>query len=1275
MMLCLGVGLMQGWGAQVKRRGFFQNPVLQHNFDRSEKHIKQLQKNTAYIMTLSDKEILRRMPVQTPRIHNACPNCQKGIRKRNPLWDYQEAPKSFGEVMKHHRVFDPRKPDQYVCPKCGEVYPNNSKYPQSKKEMMLNWAGEKIPIRYYEDPNGINYNNKADNSPFPRRYYLDGVLDTERHYWIRNQMYDLALLYRLTGNLQAGHRAMVILNAYADRWPHWLFLDEYGHNYGRLTSRNMNGSWSMTREGRRAGDETQGPLLYLQTVDLMMGTKAFKMFDRSIKANLADKLWDNVIGVVFNRQKKTMRYKDIMMFEFGQGCPTLYVKLARVFNRPRLIRDTTIKALPYTSRNVMCIDGGFIQGPGYQQIHLLAMREMFLANGYSDPRGFKLKRGEKPIKNYRYPQGPDEDYWMKAYNFFVRYRMPDGGVPVVNDSEHSPYLLFIPALQIPLKKSRDFIAHGLKYAILGDGDKDEQIQLHLNYSENKTNHGHYDTLTLQLFAFGHYLMDDSGYCKNTFRRFGTGTSGHNTVVIDQQSQSVGGMPYNEGNPLLFDGRAPGIKVISVDAARCYLKLGVKKYQRTLLMNTYDLKRPYIVDIFQVQGGTVRDYMLHSSYQAESTGKVSYALKKMAGLNPLKTDNPKSGYQFMYDVSEGSAEKDGVLDYVVKEPWVGKKQPKKRQPLSPFKYSPESYPGNPPVGTRHYIVGMPNQKAYFFGTPSIYQSLIKNRTGNRFEEWDRIPHFMLRQKVSNTNKETTFVVVHEPWVKDPKIKSVKKIPTGSSKLLALEVRYEDRVDTLFFSLTGKAESGKANGVRFSGRVGVYSLKKDGKSESYLLGGTRLERGKTKLTSNVDKVKGTIIRSFRKWNGDKFDAFTIKFSGKMPNLDSLKGAFAVVQNSGKITNLEKENFEHHGMLPRFYPDMKKSVLKHPEILKLMRTVGGGWGFVIDHVEKRGNVLAVFTKEDHGLDIKNGVTQEFTFPMREFKTPNTLTIYPSESSQRLPEVTPTTRAFMKPFNLTIKSPVPNQELFYAIESTGKDAEPIWHRYGKPILPEELYPQKKTKLVWKKYTQPISITKSTTLLVKARSATGIREQLPETYSYALPEKPASNTANLKPGLKRTVAPAKFRKFRGYYKNNRITYTSVAELKETGKISTKKPIITDVVTSLLPPPPITDSRLIKSQMEVTLTGFINVPQAGIYKIYFKAFNGGDLYLNGKHYIKGRYRGENIMPYSFSIPLKKGLLPIKLIYRGSFADTFEFEWITPTGQRSFIPSNLLFHKK
>lgn len=263
-----------------------------------------------------------------------------------------------------------------------------------------------------------------------------------------------------------------------------------------------------------------------------------------------------VIELALARSEKTWVYKDVKMVEFGQNCPTTYVKLARVFQQPSLIR-AAIRGLGYTPRLCMGVDGSFVQGTGYGQIHLKHMRLMRGCNGYSDPDWFAVPEGEPSYgASFRYPTGEHEAFWMKAYNWLARIRMPDGGVPVTNDGEHSGYMPWIPGINVPLKRSGDSVAPGFKYAQLGDGSGDEQIQLHLNYSSNCVNHGHADTLTLHLFAFGHYLLDDSEYCKTNIRAYAGSTAGHNTVTVDHTSQnnvsgvlpSIDTLPFNEGMP-------------------------------------------------------------------------------------------------------------------------------------------------------------------------------------------------------------------------------------------------------------------------------------------------------------------------------------------------------------------------------------------------------------------------------------------------------------------------------------------------------------------------------------------------------------------------------------------------------------------------------------------------------------------------------------------------------------------------------------------------------
>jgi len=183
---------------------FFQNPILSHHIDCANpaKDIRILSQTVAFLSELSDREILRRVPLQVPVIHNHCPNCRKGVTDRHHRMD-SEQPFPFGRQMlqEHpfdeeiytatgHRtcVWDPRSPDVYTCPACKEIFPNRN-FPMDKKESFLTQLGEEVEVRWYEDPAGINYRDKNDASAYARRYYLEGVLDTEKHHWMVTTYY------------------------------------------------------------------------------------------------------------------------------------------------------------------------------------------------------------------------------------------------------------------------------------------------------------------------------------------------------------------------------------------------------------------------------------------------------------------------------------------------------------------------------------------------------------------------------------------------------------------------------------------------------------------------------------------------------------------------------------------------------------------------------------------------------------------------------------------------------------------------------------------------------------------------------------------------------------------------------------------------------------------------------------------------------------------------------------------------------------------------------
>lgn len=53
---------------------------------------------------------------------------------------------------------------------------------------------------------------------------------------------------------------------------------------------------------------------------------------------------------------------------------------------------------------------------------------------------------------------------------------------------------------------------------------------------------------------------------------------------------------------------PGLSLLRIDAPRAY-PWSVKRYARTLALNTVDLQHPYVIDLFLVDGGKIHDYFM------------------------------------------------------------------------------------------------------------------------------------------------------------------------------------------------------------------------------------------------------------------------------------------------------------------------------------------------------------------------------------------------------------------------------------------------------------------------------------------------------------------------------------------------------------------------------------------------------------------------------------------------------------------------------------------
>jgi len=112
---------------------------------------------------------------------------------------------------------------------------------------------------------------------------------------------------------------------------------------------------------------------------------------------------------------------------------------------------------------------------------------------------------------------------------------------------------------------------------------------------------------MQIYAYGHSLVDDFPYHKSVLRAYGAATVSHPTVVIDYKNRKAGIAPGMWIVRSLMDG----VAAIRVDDTRAYYGLATK-YVRSLILNSIDPDMPYVVDLFEVAGGSTHDYMMRSS---------------------------------------------------------------------------------------------------------------------------------------------------------------------------------------------------------------------------------------------------------------------------------------------------------------------------------------------------------------------------------------------------------------------------------------------------------------------------------------------------------------------------------------------------------------------------------------------------------------------------------------------------------------------------------------
>ncbi len=160
-------------------------------------------------------------------------------------------------------------------------------------------------------------------------------------------------------------------------------------------------------------------------------------------------------------------------------------------------------------------------------------------------------------------------------------------------------------------------------------------------------HGHRDSLTLGLHAFGLDLMPDLGNPehKNYFTRktheWFKNTVNHNTVVVDESMQEhiYGGFPR-----YFHSGEA--VNVVDIESPGAYPATSL--YRRSIIMMKVDTSNFYLVDFFRIRGGSSHHFSFHGAEGAIADTSLQTV--------PQKTGTyagPDVTYGILYDAGDST----------------------------------------------------------------------------------------------------------------------------------------------------------------------------------------------------------------------------------------------------------------------------------------------------------------------------------------------------------------------------------------------------------------------------------------------------------------------------------------------------------------------------------------------------------------------------------------------------------------------------------------------
>ncbi|GEM_PF-1971110 len=605
------------------------------------------------ILEMSDEAIRNGISEQ---VNIPMPRCPVDKRKRG--W------------RDHFWEWSVEDPGHLRCKICDSMFPGDAHEPVGELEV-IGPAGKAVRYSYWQDDEDV-------------RYFFDNVILNYTQERIVGMAQPLALAYALTLDQTYAARAALILDRVAEVYPNYP-VHGLGTYYSSADRRGFYENQFFKDPpfpfvSARMGNYHASPFSdasrafsFSQVYDLISDSGAIEELSRrsgrDVRKAIEQDLLYEAIRHTLEIPHRATNYDGGRIKGLGL--------VGRMIDEPEFVRqafslfqtlvdncylydgywaEDTLNYFAMITRGVVSVPD-VLSGPGGIDVY----GEMpYLHSIYTAPIGLFMPDGRTLMVNDTWSATTLGNKPSTAIGLMGRFieaadeLSDEAGIPVA-DVE---FALFRRSSEANRKvETEDLVAlvpenyllPGAGNVILGVGKSKDAMRTTFSYGPWGGHH-HYDSLSIGLDVFGQELMSDIGYTHTHYRNWATSVGSHNTVVIDGQEQT------REGGRLITYHPASSTRVGLVCAEVPQAFENSTTYRRTVLLVPTGPESGYVVDLFEVAGGEVHDYLLHGPADFDHSVSTDVDLSPAAGEMVVFGDGTEGSlYKYLKGTKSASVE--------------------------------------------------------------------------------------------------------------------------------------------------------------------------------------------------------------------------------------------------------------------------------------------------------------------------------------------------------------------------------------------------------------------------------------------------------------------------------------------------------------------------------------------------------------------------------------------------------------------------------------------